>query len=147
METREPEAVEAPIPVAATAFRRIREYMSARPVFVAHDVSVLAAHRIMRENGVRHLPVLEDGALVGLITEADVHLVESLRSADPAEETVEATMQPDPLVVAGDEPLDLVVDEMVRGGYHAAVILEGVHVVGVFTHTDALRALVDVLRG
>ena len=82
---------------------------------------------------------------MGLLTESDVHLVESLRSADPAEETVESAMQPDPFVVDATEPLGLVVEGMIRGGHHAAVVLEGVHVVGVFTHTDALKAFLDVL--
>jgi len=50
----------------------IARVMSSPPVVVHPDETVEAAARVMAENKIGCLPVLEDGRLLGLITETDV---------------------------------------------------------------------------
>ncbi len=51
----------------------LRSLMSASPVTLAPDDLVLDAMRIMRERGLRHIPIVgQDGRLVGLVTEIDI---------------------------------------------------------------------------
>ena len=47
--------------------------MSRDPVTIGPDAGVAAAEALMRDQGVRHLPVLgEDGQLLGMLTDRDV---------------------------------------------------------------------------
>jgi acetoin utilization protein AcuB len=97
----------------------------------------------MRAYGVRHLPVLEGGRLAGLLSQRDALLVETLREVDPATTPVEDAMTTEVYVVAPSTPLKDVALAMVEHKYGCAVVVEGHHVVGIFTTTDALRALVS----
>jgi CBS domain-containing protein/acyl dehydratase len=47
---------------------RVREVMTADPVTVAPDATLVAAAELLAEGGFRRLPVVEDGQLVGLVT-------------------------------------------------------------------------------
>lgn len=127
--------------------RRVRDFMTAHPVSVDSEASVIEAHRLMRENGVRHLPVFGDGRLVGMVSEQDVHLIESLKEVDPALEPVDAAMEPEPFRVHPDAPLDEVVERMLAERCDAAVVMDEDRLLGVFTHSDALEALLEMLRG
>ncbi len=49
---------------------RVRDVMTEDPVAVDWDDTVLAAGRLMREHGVRALPVVRDGAVAGIVSAA-----------------------------------------------------------------------------
>ena len=105
------------------------------------------AHQLMREHRIRHLPVLEAGKLVGIVSERDLHLVETLPDCNPAEVTVEEAMIPDVYAVMPEDPVDEVVQTMADRKYGATVVMNhhgGID--GIFTTVDALQVLVDVLR-
>lgn len=123
----------------------VGEYMTPSPHSVAVDRKLADAHKLMRQYKIRHLPVLEGGALVGLVSERDLALVETLRDVDPAEVEVEEAMSPDPYVVSSDTPLQEVAITMWKKKYGSAVVKDGKHIAGVFTTTDALRVLVTML--
>jgi acetoin utilization protein AcuB len=104
------------------------------------------AHQAMRERGVRHLPVIDDGKLVGVVSQRDLYLLETLKGVDAARELVEEAMTSEPFVVGPDAPLDEVAEQMAQRRHGSALVLEGDTLVGIFTTTDALKALVAVLR-
>lgn len=106
---------------------------------------LMEAHRVMNENNIRHLPVLEGGRLVGLLSQRDLHLIETLKDVDPKEVSVEEAMSQDCYAVEAGTPLAQVAREMARHKYGSAVILRGAQLLGIFTTTDALRALMAVL--
>ncbi|WP_246357431.1 CBS domain-containing protein [Pyxidicoccus fallax] len=106
---------------------------------------LVEAHRVMNEHGIRHLPVLEGGRLAGLVSQRDLHLIETLRDVDPKEVSVEEAMSQDCYTVEAGTPLAEVAREMGRHKYGSAVIVEGSRVLGIFTTTDALLALDAVL--
>lgn len=123
----------------------VREYMTPHPHSIGRDQKLATAHEMMRRHGIRHLPVLEGGRIVGLVSLRDLHLVETLPDVDPAKVTVEEAMAQDPYVVP---PATLLVDlarTMAEHKYGSAIVAEGSQVVGVFTTVDALRALADCL--
>jgi CBS domain-containing protein len=51
---------------------RVRDWMTADPVTASPDTSPAEAARIMVENGFRHLPVVEDGQAVGIVSIRDM---------------------------------------------------------------------------
>ena len=123
----------------------VRKYMTPAPHTIGHDQPLVVAHRLMRQHGIRHLPVLEEGRLVGIVTERDLQLIETLRDVDPAEVLVEEAMTADPYAISPNTSLEWVVAEMAQHKYGSVVVLDHTRVVGVFTTVDALRALEGLL--
>lgn len=124
----------------------VQAFMTVGPVVIGTKRSLADAHRIMRERGIRHLPVVDGGALVGLVSQRDLYLLETLEAVDPATETVEEAMTTDPFAVGPDAPLDEVAAEMARRKLGSAIVVDRGSVIGLFTTVDALRALAAVLR-
>jgi acetoin utilization protein AcuB len=125
----------------------VERFMTANPVAITSDRTLAEAHRVMRERQIRHLPVVDSGRLVGLVSQRDLYLIETLHGVDPDAERVEEAMTAEPFTVAPDAPLEDVASVMAERRYGSAVVLQGGEVVGLFTTVDALRALATVSRG
>jgi acetoin utilization protein AcuB len=123
----------------------IADRMTRTPLLIGVEQSLTAAHEVMRSNGIRHLPVLHGGKLVGMVSQRDLHMVEALRDVDPDDVTVEEAMTQDVYAVAPRTPLREVVSEMAERKLGSAVVVEGKRIVGVFTTVDALDTLVGIL--
>jgi len=124
----------------------IRRFMSPSPHTISTRQTLAEAHQSMRERGIRHLPVVEDGKLVGVVSQRDLYLLETLRGVDVARELVEEAMSDEPFVVPPDALLEEVAEAMASRKHGSALVVESSTVVGIFTSTDALRALVALLR-
>ena len=124
----------------------VDRFMTANPVAISSDRTLAEAHRLMREKQIRHLPVVDDGRLVGLVSQRDLYLLETLQGVDPDEERVEEAMTAEPFTVAPDAALEDVATSMAEHKYGSAVVLDRGAVVGLFTTVDALRALATVLK-
>jgi acetoin utilization protein AcuB len=129
------------------AIPTIQKYMTTSPHSIGVEQTLAEAHKRLREFSIRHLPVLRGGKLVGMVTERDLHLVETLRDVDAANMEIEQAMSENVYAVPPDTALDEVVDEMARQKYGSAVIMQNGKVVGIFTTVDACRALGELLRG
>jgi acetoin utilization protein AcuB len=101
----------------------VDRYMTPSPHTIGQDEPLSAAHEIMRAHAIRHLPVLDGRALVGLVSLGDLHLLETLDGVDPAEATVREAA------------------EMAARKISSAVVVEDARVVGIFTAVDGLRGL------
>jgi acetoin utilization protein AcuB len=124
----------------------VASYMTAAPFSIGVEQTLDAAHRMMREHGIRHLPVLDRGTVVGVVSTGDLHLLETLRDVDPKTVTVEDAMTPEPYVIGPRTSLAKVVETMAQHKYGTALVVEHERLVGVFSTVDALRALADLLR-
>jgi CBS domain-containing protein len=124
----------------------VADCMTSGPHAIEAKASLSKAVRTMRIKGVRHLPVLDDGELVGVLTERDINLTRAVAQADPADLTVEEAMTPNPYVVSPDTPLSQVASAMAKRKIGSAVVMDGERLAGVFTTTDALHALAMALE-
>lgn len=125
----------------------IQKYMSTCPQTVGAEQVLSKAQELQREHGFRHLPVLQGGKLVGLISDRDISLVETLKGVDPAEVIVADAMSQEVFTVSPDAALDEVVSEMAEKKYGSAVVVQNQKVVGIFTTVDVCRALAELLHG
>lgn len=123
----------------------ISERMTRTPHLIGAEQPMTVAHEMMRSNGIRHLPVLHGGKLVGLVSLNDLYLIESLRDVNPDEVRVEEAMTQDVYTVTPKTPLKEVVSEMAERKLGSAVVVEGSKIVGVFTTIDALDTLAGLL--
>jgi acetoin utilization protein AcuB len=124
----------------------VKDYMTPSPHSIGVSVSLAEARQMMRTWGVRHLPVLERGALVGLVSERDVQMVEATTDDDLKSLSVEEAMSPTVYSVRPSAPLREAADYLSRHRLGSAVVTRGEKVVGVLTLTDGMRALADALR-
>jgi acetoin utilization protein AcuB len=125
----------------------VDKFMTVGPMVIEATRTLAEAHRLMRERNIRHLPVVDRGALVGVVSQRDLYLLETLKGVDPTTETVDEAMTADPFVVPPDAPLDEVALSMAEHKYGSAVVVDRGAVIGVFTTIDALRALAMLARG
>lgn len=119
----------------------IEDWMTLLPHTLAPGDSVEHATSLLRDKGVRHLPVVDSGRVVGIISERDLFVAS--RFANTQGMKVEVLMEPDPYTVPRTALLRDVAKKMEAQRYGAAVVLEEGRLVGVFTAVDALRALAD----
>jgi acetoin utilization protein AcuB len=124
----------------------VQKYMTTGPFTIGAEQTMTEAHRVMREHRVRHLPVLRGGAIVGVVSDGDLHLIETLSDVDPGQVTVEEAMSPEPYCASPDTPLDEVVKVMADNKYGCAIIVQNRKVVGIFTTVDVCTAFADMLR-
>jgi acetoin utilization protein AcuB len=120
--------------------------MTPSPHTIGRDQPLAKAHELMRRFGVRHLPVLDGGVLVGIVSERDLRLLESVADVDVHRTLVEEAMTPEPYIAAPDALLRDVAAEMIEHKYGCAVVMDRAAVVGIFTTVDALRALLALER-
>ena len=123
----------------------IEKYMTAMPHTINPIMPVKTAIQMMHENQIRHLPVQQAGKLVGVLTDRDIKLAGTFEGA--GELTVNDVMTPLPYTTTPQASLDQVVFEMAEHRYGCAVVQqENGKVVGIFTATDGLRVLGEVLQ-
>jgi len=119
----------------------IANFMTPSPHSVGRDQTLATAYAMMKRHHVRHLPVLEGGKLAGVLSERDVYFVESIGGVELSTVRVEEAMSQDTYAVHPDTNVDVVAVEMADHKYGCAVVLQQDKVLGIFTTTDALRAL------
>ena len=134
----------------------VRDYMTPDPVFVSPDDNFPQAMHVLRKRGVRHLPVVEEGQLVGVVVEKD------LLSNQPSPATtlslyeiyslleqlhVRQIMSRPVITVGGDCPLEEAARIMVANQISCLPVMDGEKLVGIITETDVFKALVEVLGG
>src|SRR5688572_4048360 len=101
----------------------ISRYMTKQPWTIARSASLADAHELMRRHRLRHLPVLDAGELVGIVSIGDLHLLETLGEFSLTEVPVEEAMTAHPFVVTADTPLDEVAEVMANKKYGSAIIV------------------------
>ena len=133
---------------------RIQDMMTKNPITVDSETLVLDAQRIMKENNIRRLPIVDKGKLVGIVTKHD------LLEASPSPATslsvfelnyllskmkVREIMRKNPLTVAPDTPFE----EALRLGQEKKIgafpVVEDGKVVGITTESDIIRFLTRAL--
>ncbi len=123
----------------------VSKYMSPAVHTTEPQEKLTVAYQRMLDLDIRHLPVLSDGKLVGLLFKSDLKLLDVVESPDIAALVVESVMITECYSVAPDTPIDVVAETMAKKKYGSAVLMEGGTVVGMFTNTDALGVLMDAL--
>jgi acetoin utilization protein AcuB len=133
----------------------VKDRMTPQPITIAPDDSVAEAFRIIRENKVSYLPVVDKkDKLVGIVTQMD------LQRASPSLATtlsifeanyllanlkVKEVMSSPPITVSDMTPIEEAAAVMVKNGIGCLPVMHSDKVVGVITETDIFKAFVEIL--
>jgi acetoin utilization protein AcuB len=134
----------------------VQTYMTRNPISIKPDDTFPQAMSVIRTNKIRHLPVVDNGRLVGILVEKD------LLSNQPSQATtlsvyeiysllemlrVRQMMTRPVITVEGDCPVEDAARIMVDNQISCLPVMEGEKLVGIITETDIFRVLVNVLGG
>lgn len=123
---------------------KIEAHMTEHPCFASRKTPVSEAVEFMTRMDFRHLPIIEKGMVVGVVSERDLKQAKMFSAAGLLLEDI---MTPEPYCVTVGTPLSLVAEEMARHKYGSAVVLDDERaVVGIFTTTDAMKILSQCIR-
>ena len=125
--------------------------MTSNPITISKDTPIFQALEIIRTHKIRHLPVVKDGRLIGLVTERGLLRV----SPSPAttlsvyelnyilaKVTVAEAMIKNPIVVGPNLPIEEAALLMREHKVGCLPVVEGDRVVGIITQTDMVETLV-----
>jgi acetoin utilization protein AcuB len=120
---------------------QVSRYMTARPQVIGPRAKLSTARELMRRSGLHHLPVVDHDRLVGVISDRDVHQIHRAHGGRVSEAMTEPA-----ITTAKETPIDTAVELMEAKACHSLVVVGKSGIEGIFTTSDALRALGDVLR-
>lgn len=126
----------------------VEAFTTPDPVMVPDSASIDAMFELMEKHGVRHLPIVHDGGVVGVVSDRDLRVARGLSAERRNQVTARDIMATDPISVLADTPLDEVAFNMSERKIGSVLVYEeSGGYLGIFTVTDALNALVEVMRG
>lgn len=135
---------------------RVEKCMQRRPVTVSPQDTLRGAWQIIRERRVRHLPVVERGRLVGIVTDRDLrqalpsravglemheapHLAEKVRIWEVMARAV--------VTISREAPIEEAARLLLKYRIGGLPVLKGETLVGIITKTDLLQALLSESGG
>ena len=122
----------------------VRGVMVKFPHVVQSNMALREALFFMKECNIRHLPVVEDKKLIGVISERDVLSYEGWDQGN--EIIVGDVMSRSPFIVNQHAPLVGAISTMAKEKYGSVLVVDGQdHLVGIFTTIDALKLLESLL--
>jgi len=133
---------------------RIKDVMTKNPVTIDSETLVLDAQKIMKENNIRRLPIVDKGKLVGIITQHD------LLEASPSPATslsihelnyllakmkVKEIMKKNPVTITPDTPFE----EALKIGQEKKIgsfpVVDNGKLIGIATESDIVRFMTHAL--
>ena len=124
-------------------------FMTPFPHCIDIDAPLALARRMMRQGHFRHLPVTCGQEIVGVVTDRDIKLLlgPDFGNPDERELKVHDAYIDKPCVVPASTPVATVARTMAQHHIGSAIITKNNKLVGIFTVTDACRALAEVIDG
>lgn len=117
----------------------VREAMTSSPTSITSDASALEAARLLSSEDVGSLPVVEEGKLVGMVTDRDLVVRVLAKDLDPHKVQVADVCSDDPVVATADEELDAALVRMATEQVRRLPVVEGGRLVGILAQADVAR--------
>jgi CBS domain-containing protein len=129
----------------------INRIMTPNPICVRPHDTVESARKILRSQDIHHLPVVEDGVLVGIFSASDLFKLYPFKDRQSAFDAtrVSQVMDPEPVTLDVFSDLIKVATVLNTGSFHALPVVESENVlVGIVTTTDLINhLLMQIPRG
>lgn len=130
----------------------VSEIMTSHLRTVDAGAKLSEVRRVLSEGRFHHVPVVDDGVLVGIVSTSDLLRVYRAGAATTPEEiderldgsaTLAETMSTDLVTLRADDPVERAIECIAEGQLHSVLVLDAEsRLVGIVTDTD----LLDYLR-
>ena len=130
----------------------VRARMTPNPYTASPETTIAEALKLTRSHRIRHVPVCEDGKLVGLVTDRDLRLAMPPIWAEERDELkqqlhtrrVGEVMVREIITVTPVMPIEEAARLLYENRIGCLPVMEDGALVGILTETDLLRALVEL---
>ena len=132
----------------------VKNRMTANPWTVRADATIPEAIALMKDKHVRHLPVMDAGRVVGVISEGDIDsaLPSKATSLSVNELTylvnklsIAKVMSRDPITISPEALLEQAAVVMREAKIEMLPVVEGGRLVGVITESDLIDAFIEIM--
>lgn len=124
----------------------VLEYTTPTPITVGPEEPLDRIVNLMTEGGFRHIPVTDGNRPIGIISERDIRVLQ--RHVVNPRLNARDIMTPGPHTIKQDMQLDRAAYDLSRYKIGSALVVDDSgELIGIFTSTDALNALIEVVRG
>ena len=115
------------------------DIMSTNPITIGEGKSLKYALELMRENNIRHLPVLKAGKASGILSERDIRFLEGYERVDLEELSVSDAFTDDLYSVSPDESVKSASKLMFENKIGSLLVKKDQDLVGIITWIDILK--------
>lgn len=132
----------------------VRSRMTANPYTVAPEATIAETLELMRSKGIRRVPVVKNGKLVGIITERKLLEVSPSTATSLSifeisyllsKTRVESIMTKTPVTVSPGSLLEEAALKMREHDIGGLPVLDGEKLVGIITETDIFDSFVEIM--
>ncbi|NIP78608.1 MAG: CBS domain-containing protein [Gemmatimonadetes bacterium] len=116
-------------------------------VTVSLEATVANALETIRSNNIRHLPVVDGGRLLGVVTDRDLRMALDAEGRAARDSTVSDVMSAPPVTVDPGTPIETAAGILAERRIGCLPVLEDGELVGILTESDLLRAFVELMAG
>lgn len=125
----------------------VEEFTTPDPITAVETTSIDELILLMKQHGVRHIPILRAQKIIGIVSDRDVRVASGLNAREKMQIEARHIMAMDPVTVSSQDTLEEVAFEMSKSKIGSVIVNdENEKFYGIFTVTDALNALIEVAR-
>jgi acetoin utilization protein AcuB len=122
---------------------QVKNQMSRKVVTIPPHTSILRAMEVMRENSIRHLPVVDGADFVGLVTEGGLRQASLLSLVDKV--SIEDVMIKTPFTISPEASIEEAANLVHRHKIGGLPVVKGKRLVGILTVVDILESFLQLL--
>jgi acetoin utilization protein AcuB len=127
--------------------------MTRKVIAMSPKDTVRDANRVLQENRIHHLPVIEGGELVGIVSDTDLRkwvlgeeMINEGGTVSRRTGLLEEVMTRDVITMGPEDTIEDALLTLHKKRFGALPVVEGRKLVGIITKADILAAFVDTLR-
>jgi len=125
----------------------VEEFTTPNPITAPEDALLDELFRLMKKHEIRHLPIVRNKRIVGIVSDRDLRVASGLNTSEKNQIRAGDIMATDPVTVNAGDTLDAVAFEMSEKKIGCVIVNDGNdNLLGIFTATDALNALIETAR-
>jgi acetoin utilization protein AcuB len=122
---------------------KVKKRMTKKLVTIGQDAAVPDAINLMKKHSIRHLPVVEEGELVGWVTEGDIR--EAYLASLIEQVSISDIMIKDPITISSDAHIEEAAALLYRHGIGGLPVVDKGKLVGIITVADIMAAFIEVM--
>jgi acetoin utilization protein AcuB len=124
---------------------KVEDVMTPDPMSLSPSQTVRDAYALMSERGFRHVPITDNGALVGLISLTDIGRL-GARVPEILAKTLRDVMTTTLITIRPEEAVDVAAAKMATRKINCLPVVVDAKLVGIVTTYDLLDALARRIR-